>query len=276
MSTFENYFKSNQALWNLKTDVHVKSDFYDLEAFKKGKSSLHQIELDEIGDVKGKSMLHLQCHFGQDTLSWAREGAQVTGVDLSDKAIVLANKLNEELQLDAEFINANVYDLKDHLNKKFDIVFTSYGTIGWLPDLDKWADIVKHFLNENGIFYIIEFHPFIWMYDDDFKKITYSYFNQEVIHTVQEGTYADRDADIKHEEFSWNHSLSEVINALIRQGLKIESVNEFPFSCYNIFPNLIQDDQGYWRMKGLEDKLPLMYSIKASNKKSRSGKTAVS
>jgi 2-polyprenyl-3-methyl-5-hydroxy-6-metoxy-1,4-benzoquinol methylase len=138
-------FEANKEAWNKRTGVHKDSAFYDVASFKTGKSTLNKIDVEEVGDVKGKSLLHLQCHFGMDTLSWAREGAVVTGMDLSDEAIEYAKQLSNELNIPAEFICCNVYDLKDHLDKKFDIVFTSYGVIGWLPDLDKWAEIISHF-----------------------------------------------------------------------------------------------------------------------------------
>ena len=140
-------FEMNRTSWNKRVAVHMKSDFYFLEEFLNGKTSLNEIELNLLGDIRGKSILHLQCHFGQDSLSLARMGAEVTGVDLSDTAIEKAKELNTQMNLNAEFVCCNVYDLKDHLDKKFDIVFTSYGTIGWLPDLNRWADVVSHFLN---------------------------------------------------------------------------------------------------------------------------------
>ena len=146
MDNYQSYFEANKQSWNKRTAVHKDSAFYDLASFKKGKSSLNKIELEELGSVKGKSLLHLQCHFGMDTMSWQREGAHCVGVDLSDEAIKLAKEINEELKLKTEFICANIYDLKSALKVSptggdlegpFDIVFTSYGTIGWLPDLDK-------------------------------------------------------------------------------------------------------------------------------------------
>ena len=200
MSNFQEYFKANKELWNQRTRIHKDSDFYNLANFKKGENALTSIELNELGDVNGKTILHLQCHFGMDSLSWSRMGAEVTGVDLSDEAISEANKLNDELGLNAEFICCNVYDLRENLDKKFDIAFTSYGTIGWLPDLDKWAAIVSHFLKEGGTFYIADFHPVLWMFDDEFTHIKYSYDNQEVIVTENQGTYTDRNADIKAKE----------------------------------------------------------------------------
>ena len=243
--------------------MHKDSAFYDLASFKNGKTSLNRTELEELGDVKGKSLLHLQCHFGMDTMSWQREGAQCTGVDLSNEAIDLARQINAELGLNAEFICCNVYDLKQHLDKKFDIVFTSYGTIGWLPNIDTWADIVNHFLKPGGSFYMADFHPVLWMMDEQFERIKYDYFNTSVITEDISGTYTDRSAPIRSTEHSWNHPVSEILNALMRQGLQITQFNEFPFSHYNCFNNLEQADDGNWYIKDMDKKMPMMYSIKA-------------
>lgn len=263
MEQYHDFFAANKQSWNKRTAVHVDSSFYDLASFKKGTSSLNKIELEELGDVKGKSLLHLQCHFGMDTLSWAREGAIVTGVDLSDESIEQANKINIELGLSAEFICCNVYDLKDHLNKKFDIVFTSYGTIGWLPDLDQWAQVIADFLKPGGVFYIADFHPTLWMMDEKFEQIKYHYFNTQVIAEETTGTYTNREAPIKSTEYSWNHPFSEIFSALIKNNLTIQAFNEFPFSPYNCFSGLVQGDDGMWRIQGMDEKLPMMYSIKA-------------
>lgn len=260
---YASFFEANMELWNLKTPVHAASAFYDLAAFRAGKSSLNSVELAEVGEVQGKTLLHLQCHFGQDTLSWARLGAKVTGVDFSEEAIQLARQLNGELQLQARFVCANVYSLPQHLEGTFDIVFTSYGVIGWLPDLEEWAQVVAHFLRPGGAFHLVEFHPVVWMYDQGFEKITYSYFNTGPIAEESTGTYADRSADLTHWEYGWNHSLSEVINALLRQGLRLEFLHEFPFSPYNCFNNLEQREDGHWRVKHLPDKLPMLFSLKA-------------
>lgn len=259
------YFDTNKHLWNQRTAIHKTSDFYDLEGFKNGKNVLNKIELTELGDVSGKSLLHLQCHFGLDTMSWARLNADVTGVDFSDKAIETAQEINDEVGLNASFVCANVYDLRDHLDRKFDIVFTSYGTIGWLPDLNQWADIVSHFLKPGGTFYIAEFHPVVWMFDDDFTKLTYSYFNKGVIEIDAEGTYTDKNADIKHKEFSWNHSISDVVNALLSHGLSIDLLNEHDYSPYDCFPNTQKNEKGNFFIKGYEHVLPMVYSIKATN-----------
>ena len=165
MSELNKFFTTNKETWNDKVKVHAESDMYALDLFKKGKSSLMHYELGALGDVKGKSLLHLQCHFGQDTLSWSRLGAKCVGVDLSDSGIALAKELNEELNLDAEFVCCNVLDTSKNIKETFDIIFTSYGVIGWLPDLKPWGRMIAERLKKGGVFYIAEFHPIVWMYD---------------------------------------------------------------------------------------------------------------
>lgn len=235
----EDYFKVNQSLWDQKTPVHLKSEMYNLEAFKKGWSSLANIELEGLGDVSGKTMLHLQCHFGQDSLCWTRLGAKVTGIDLSGKAIEAAKKLNSELGLDAKFIQCNLYDLPKHLSSQFDIIFTSYGTICWLPDLAKWAAIINQFLKKGGMFYFADFHPVINTLNWDTGKLEYSYFNTgEPFEEIVEGTYADTKADIQHKEYFWNHSIAESLSALLKEGLVLEEFKEFDYSPWKCFPNM--------------------------------------
>jgi SAM-dependent methyltransferase len=263
MENTNQYFDANKNLWNQRTTVHKDSDFYNLAGFKAGENILTPIELNEVGDVKGKSLLHLQCHFGMDTLSFSRMGAKCTGVDLSDHAIELAQEINDELKLDAKFVCCNVLDTSVYIKEQFDIVFTSYGTIGWLPDLKPWAKMIAERMKPDGFFYIAEFHPVMWMFDDDFTHIKYAYENQEVIVTENEGTYTDRNADIKGKEYSWNHSISEVLNALVTAGLKIEFFNEHMYSPYPCFRNTVETEKDKWHIKGMEGKLPMVYSLKA-------------
>ena len=158
------YEKANRKLWNELTEVHVKS--YGVGRFRNGESTLDEIQLKEVGSVEGLSLLHLQCHFGLDTLSWAREGATVTGVDFSDETIEHANRLKDELKMGARFICCSLYDLKDHLDDVFDVVYTSQGVLCWLKDLKEWAAIIDHFLKPRGTFYIMEEHPVVRIFDD--------------------------------------------------------------------------------------------------------------
>lgn len=258
-----NYQETNRNAWNTKTHEHVDSKFYDLEGFKAGNTSLKEIELALLGDVTGKSILHLQCHFGQDTLSLSRMGAKTTGIDLSDTAIEQAKKLNTELGLSAEFICCDVYDLPHHLNKQFDLVFTSYGTIGWLPDLDKWASLVSQFLKPDGEFIFVEFHPVVWMFDATFEKVEYRYFKTDPIVETETGTYAQKDADIEVKTISWNHGLGEVFTSLLNHNLSIQSFQEYDFSPYDCFSGLVEEEPGRYRTKKHGNYLPMAYSIKA-------------
>lgn len=258
-----NYIEINRALWDEKTAHHVKSDFYDMESFMQGKTSLKHIELGLLGDVKGKSILHLQCHFGQDSLSLARMGAKVTGVDFSGEAIVNAKKINEQLGLDATFICTDIYSLPDVLQGQFDIVFTSYGTIGWLPDMKRWAEVVARYVRPGGTFLIVEFHPVVWMFSNDFSGVQYSYFNREPIIETLEGTYADRNADIKKQEIGWNHDLSEVMQSLLGAGLRIAGFHEYDSSPYNCFQNTVEVAPGAYQVMGMEGKIPMVYALMA-------------
>lgn len=261
--THHDYIEANRRIWNLRTEAHKTSEFYDVEGWKQGRSSLTDIERLGLGEVAGKKILHLQCHFGMDTLSLARLGARVTGCDISDNAIDYARQLARESNLDARFVRCNLYDLPQHLKGKFDIVFTSFGAVGWLPDLEPWAAVIDHFLKKGGRFFIAEFHPIIWMLDDNMEFIQYAYHNDGVIATEQTGTYADRDADIAYTDYGWNHSLSEVINPLLRRGLQLEFLNEYSYSPFNCFAKMVQGPDGHYRIRGLEDKIPMVYSFSA-------------
>jgi len=261
MKPEHNYIQINKHSWNNRTDAHLKSDFYNLDGFLKGETSLNPIELELLGDIKGKSILHLQCHFGQDTISLSRLGAEVTGVDLSDKAIENAKKIAKETHSNAQFICCDLYDLANHLEQQFDFVFTSYGTITWLPDLDKWGKLISKFLKPNGQFIFVEFHPVVWMFDDDFEKVGYNYFNVAPIVETENGTYADKNADISQSSVTWNHSMSEVISSLINHSLELIQIKEYDYSPYNCFNETIEFEPKKYRIKHLEDKIPMVYSI---------------
>lgn len=266
MQPEHNYLDINRQSWNSKTDAHIKSDFYDVAGFLQGKSSLNDIELNLLGELTGKSILHLQCHFGQDSISLSRMGADVTGVDLSDVAINQARQLAKTANATVNFICSDVYALPDVLDKQFDIVFTSYGVIGWLPDLTKWAHVISTFLKPNGKLVFVEFHPFVWMYDNDFEKIAYSYFNSGAIIETETGTYADKSADITVKTVAWNHSLGEVMNSLIQNGLVLHSFDEYDYSPYNCFNKTIEYAPKKYRIAHLGNKIPIVYAITAYKK----------
>ena len=246
---------------------HEKSPFYDLQGFKAGNDRLRSIELSELGDVSGRSLLHLQCHFGMDTLAWARRGAVVTGVDLSERSIVLANALSRELNVPAKFVRSDIYQLPRNLSGEFDIVFTSYGVLHWLKDLPQWAGIVAHFLKPDGIFYIVEDHPAFRMFttEDETKiKLGNPYFHTEAPDEVETtGSYATDNQGETVSFYIWNHGMGEIISSLIDAGLTIEFLHEFPFAARAKFPFMEKGADGWWRLPDGYVQIPFLFSLQA-------------
>ena len=261
--------ESNRALWDKWTALHLESDFYHVETFKAGDNRLSAYEIEEVGDVAGKDLLHMQCHFGLDTLSWARLGANVTGVDYSGAAIAEARKLAQEVGLEGRFIQSNIYDLPSNLEGDFDIVYTSRGVLGWLPDLGRWADVIAHFLRPGGFFYITEAHPFMHVFDDDVDatelKVHYDYFSRNALVFPVKGSYAVPEADVDHDtEYGWDHPIGEIVTTLATHGLHIEFLHELPFLDWPA-PFLVQEAEGrYVFPDGHKGSIPLMFSLKAT------------
>ena len=260
---------TNRAHWDEVTPIHVASAFYDVAAFRAGRSSLHAVELAEVGEVRGKSLLHLQCHFGMDTLSWARAGADVTGVDYAQPAIEQARRLADELGVPARFVTCNVYDTPDAVDGQFDIVFTSYGVLCWLPDLPRWARIAAHFVKPGGTFYIAEFHPFASVFDDapgvTDLRVHYPYFSgdePQVFDNV--GTYTDGSVTLTGRIYEFQRPVSDVVTALIDAGLRIEHLHEFPFSTHHFLAFTQEMPDGTVRLKKHDGCVPLLYSVKAT------------
>ena len=266
------YMAANKALWEEWTAIHERSEFYDLEAWKAGKRPLARFVVAEVGDVAGKDLLHLQCHFGLDTLGWARLGARVTGVDFSERAIALAGSLAAEVGLDATFVRANVLDLDQVLDGEFDIVFTSFGVLYWLDDLERWARVVARFLRPGGMLYLAEFHPFAQAMDDvDATEpvLRYPYFpSPEPVAFATQGSYADPEAKVEQPfEYGWSHSIGEIVTVLADAGLRIEFLHEQPFTVYRALPYLVEsdDDRETYRLpEPYDGKLPLMFSLRAT------------
>lgn len=269
-SSTEGYISANRALWDEWTRVHEGSAFYDLEGFKKGGVRIRPYEQEDLGEVAGKSLLHLQCHFGIDSLSWARLGAKVTGVDFSERSVELARSLAAELGLDATFVCSDVYDLPRILRGDFDVVYTSRGVMGWLPDIGSWASVAAHFVKPGGIFYMTEVHPILWVLDDDEGvtelRLRYPYWSRpEPIVMPVKGSYADPTAHVEaHVEYGWDHGLGEIVTALAEAGLRIELLREMDFLEWP-HPLLVQGEDGRWRLPPrYEGELPLFFALKAT------------
>jgi SAM-dependent methyltransferase len=263
----DEFLNANKNLWDQWTGEHEKSPFYDLAGFRDGKDRLRSIELSELGDVTGKSLLHLQCHFGMDTLAWARRGAAVIGVDLSEKSIALARSLSQELDIPAQFVCSDIYQLPQILSGVFDIVFTSYGVLHWLRDLTQWGQIIAHFLKPDGIFYIVEDHPTFRMFttaDGVKMKLANPYFFSETPERVEmTGSYATGNQGEAASFYIWNHGIGEVINALIAAGLSIEFLHEFPYAARAKFPFMQQGTDGWWRLPEGYVQIPFLFSLQA-------------
>lgn len=257
---------ANRSLWDEWTEINARSQMYDLPGFLAGRSSLHDLELSEVGDVAGKSLLHLQCHFGMDTLSWARLGAQVTGVDFSPKAVALARKLAAECGQKARFIECSLFDLPDHLDEQFDIVFTSYGVLAWMPDLRRWAEVAARYVKPGGFFYIVELHPIASMFDenDPSLRFVFPYFADGSIECASDGSYSDRSSTTTQKvHYEWCYPLGSVITSLIEASLQIEYLHEFPYTVYEQYTFLETGSDGLYRLPGGAQTLPMLFSLKA-------------
>jgi SAM-dependent methyltransferase len=253
---------ANARMWDEWARINQGSELYAMAAFRAGQTSLKPIELEQVGSVAGKSLLHLQCHFGQDTLSWARSGARVTGVDLSSEAIRRAQALAAELKIDARFICSDVLELTALGRELFDIVFVSYGALIWLPDVDRWAQTIARHLKPGGMFHLVEFHPMVMMLDDDAKSITTSYFGGDALTYQATSSYAGGGHD-PLPGYEWQHTLGDVVSALLKAGLALSSFREFPYCVHNCWPFLVESAPGQFVVKHHPGKLPLLYSIAA-------------
>lgn len=254
----------NRSNWNQRTPIHAASNSYDLAGFRSGRQTLRHIELESVGEAAGRSLLHLQCHFGLDTISWSRLGVRATGVDFSDRAIALARQLNTEVGADARFICADIYELPAVLRKRFDWVLTTYGVLAWLPDLVRWAQVVYRHLQPGGSFLLVDFHPLLGTFEPAGPgcETANSYFHHQLAIPVNQPTYAGG-GRVESPCFEWQHSLGDVVCALCGAGLVIESLTEFPFCAYRAFPHMVCGPDGWWRFPEKNDSIPQMFSIKA-------------
>lgn len=266
---------ANRRLWDARTPIHAASDYYDVEGFRAGASSLHDLEVGEVtavaGGVKalrGRRLLHLQCHFGLDTLSWARHhGLEVVGVDFSPAAIETARGLADETGLSdrARFVESDVRALD--LGEEFDVVFVSYGAICWLPELTAWASVIARHLAPGGFAYVAEIHPAASAMLDEpgttEMVVGYPYWTRgEPLRFEESGTYADFDADIRLPEYVWSHGLDDVVNALLGEDLRLDFLREHPFTVYPQFPYLQQDGRR-WVLPPEMPPFPLLFSLAA-------------
>jgi SAM-dependent methyltransferase len=270
---FEHEYMANHSWWEERADAHPATKFYQhqIQLLRNGGISLQELELSEVGDVVGKQLLHLQCHIGTDSLSWARKGAIVTGVDFSKVAIGHARQLAEELELPATFVHSNIYELRDRLSGQFDVVFSSYGAIVWLHDLKCWAATIAQFLKPGGFFYIVDAHPMLLTIDEAHSedpqsvRLAHPYFEHaDPLRFHGEGSYADLElpttANVTYE---WMHSLSEILMSLIRAGLAIEVFGEHRICPWKPLACCVGESDSLFRLpEALVNRVPLHFSLK--------------
>jgi SAM-dependent methyltransferase len=257
--------ETNRRLWDERVPIHVDSEFYDVEGFLAGASTLRPFEVREVGDVAGATLVHPQCHFGLDTLSWARRGAQVTGLDFSAPAIEAARDLAGRASLDAEFVHADLYDAPEALGgRRFNVVYTGLGAIIWLPDIERWARTMAALLAPGGRFYLTEFHPVTDIFADEDLSVAHPYFIEGAVTYEEPGTYADLAAPTEHNRsVEWHHGLGEVVSALIAAGLRIEMLREHDHTLFPRWPFLVRHG-AVWRLPEGTPSLPLMFSVRAT------------
>ncbi|PWS45590.1 SAM-dependent methyltransferase [Streptomyces sp. FT05W] len=269
--TPEDWHEINRARWDERVPIHAAGDFYGLDAFLAGRDALRDFELAEAGDVTGRTLLHLQCHIGLDTLSWARHGAaHVVGLDFSGPAVETARGLARSLELPADraaFVAADVYDAAQAVpDSSYDIVYTGLGALNWLPDVTRWAEVAASLVAPGGFLYLAEFHPFTDCLDDETgSTVTYDYFSREAWVDDSPGTYADLDAVTVHNRsVEWQHPVGEVVSALAAAGLRIEFLHEHDASLSPRYQVLKRGRDGYYRFPSDRPRIPMMYSVKAS------------
>ena len=273
----DQYREANRARWDESVEIHAASDFYRVDDFLAGESTLLQLDLDEVGSVAGKSLLHQQCHFGLDTLSWARLGADVVGVDFAPSAVQTARDIADRAGLSAEFVESELYASSDVLSNRlesFDIVYVNLGAICWLPDIRGWARVCAAFLKPGGTLYLRDVHPLTQSLDDEAAKgelrLLYPYFETEgPLHWRGDGDYADASAKMANQDsYEWNHSLGEIVTAVIDAGCRIDFLHEQDWTVYPALPWLVEVERGIWRLPqrdGEPDRrLPLMFSMRAT------------
>jgi SAM-dependent methyltransferase len=261
--------QANLSVWNNRAALHIRdaTGFYDVEGFLAGRDTLYPVEASEIGDVKGKRLLHLQCHFGLDTLSLARRGAVVTGLDFSPVAIEGARDLALKANLPATFVQADVYDAGAVIPDQFDMVYTSWGTICWLSDIRRWAEVVAGMLVPGGVFHFVDSHPSAQVLDERDGRLEPTYGwrtpKEKPDAFVETKTYTGDEHKQAMTDYNWIHPISDIVGSLIEAGLTLEFLHEHEILPYRLFPSMVPTGDGMFRLPDGVVPIPLSFSFKA-------------
>lgn len=262
---------ANHAIWQRWTELHVPSDFYDVEGFIADPDArpFDSIVAGLVGsDLSGQRALHLQCHFGMDTIRLARLGAEATGFDFFSAAIEVARGISSRIGVPATFIEGNVLEPPAELPENaFDLVFTSWGVISWLPDLDPWARTIATRLAPGGVFKIADMHPTPWIFDDEAEdpelRVRYSYFQRDALEWEERGSYAAPGDELIGTSHSWQHTFEEIVGSLVRAGLVIEDLREYPLIAWQFTPGMVLREDGLYGLPEGQPELPLTFTLTA-------------
>ena len=269
------WFEDNEANWDDRAELHMAGGNSGINELIEDKSAISPElaqDIDRFGDLHGKNVIHLQCHLGTDTIGFARTGAKrVVGVDLSENSLSHARHIASKAGADVEYIRANVYDARTAVEGDFDLVYTSLGVLCWLPDIDSWANTLASLMKTGGTFFVRDDHPMFMSVGEDVSaglQIEQTYFESpDPITWNDDGSYVDAPGAprITHTtNHQWNHSLGEIITALIKAGLTIEEFKETPYSAWCPWPDLmVQVPDGRWRLRNNPERMPFQFAITA-------------
>lgn len=263
----DSYRQSNLAYWDSIVSIHLDSAFYRADAFRQGANVLDPIVRERMGDVRGKKLLHLQCHFGLDTLSLARMGAEVTGVDFSPRAIETARTLARETGLSASFVEGDV-TAPPVPPAAFDIVFASWGAIMWIEDMGVWMRAAANALVAGGRLLLVEGHPAMMMMDEHVSPtspftVRYPYQSRVPELNEWDRDYADPSVRVEGKTFTWQHGVGEIMNAAIAAGFEIRGFEELDRVPWEALPQLVKRDDIYWSLPDSTPFLPLAFALDA-------------
>lgn len=251
--------QANKHGWDGLAATHYKN--YHINRLLAGQPLLNDLIRAEVGDVTGKSLVHLLCHIGTDTLSWALLGAEVTGIDISPESLKFARRLAEQMGIHAKFIESDVMEVMDRVDQTFDIAFSSTGVLCWLPDIRHYARTVRHLLKDDGFFYLFDGHPFrAVLYEEDGgtspDTIVGDYFRKEPWRYDHMGDYTDPELRVPGDSYEWHWKMGDIIKAFCEAGMRIAFLHEFPQYFYNGYtPYDVAND----RM----ERYPCTFSLKA-------------
>jgi len=260
------FIEANKNSWAIIAEEHYK---HFKKILSENESTLCRTQIQELGDIKGKTLIHLQCNTGADSISLARMGAEVTGVDLVPENIHFARKLSADFEIqNARYIEANVLEIMENHDERYDIVYTTEGVLCWLPDLFLWARNVRHLLADNGFLYVMDGHPFFMAWDEDKLPelfVKYPYFRKTADKDEWIGGYACEPR--KAINYCWMYTIGDIVNALSQAGLHIEWFHEFDWLYYKeSAERQIKDENGNWVFPEHKGRLPFTFSLKATIK----------